>query len=399
MVSDLIIDCYTCSVSSPSNKILLIPDRDTDGLTSGTILSRTLRLLSHPQSNIHTHFLPIGTSIFTRESLSEVVTLAHTHAITHLILLDHGSRESPPLLPPPVKTLLIDHHSSSVFPANATILSAAASPPIACSSLLTFELCKPLHARVREDTAWLALLGIFGDHGPYSPLIGLGELTSVKKAYTATHTSALAALLNAPRRTPECNTCVAWELLQIAIEKGLGPKQVLKGNSNITGSRAQVLLDEMRSAAGRIKTETERCSHVAPVFSKDRRVAVVYMHSPYQIHSVVAARWASTLKGKGLMMVMAANGGYIPGKVNFSCRVVKGKEDVDIIEMLHEYAARDHWLAENVGEDWGRGHKASSGGSVTKEVWKAFLDHGLQVQKTGTQAKQKVAVDKSNTRD
>jgi hypothetical protein len=117
---------------------------------------------------------------------------------------------------------------------------------------------------VREDTAWLALLGIFSNHGPYSPLIG--ELTSVKKAYTATHTSALAALLNAPRRAPECNIYAAWELLQIATEKGLGPKQVLQGNSNITGSHAQVLLNEMRSAAGSIKTETDSWLHVAPVF-------------------------------------------------------------------------------------------------------------------------------------
>jgi hypothetical protein len=122
---------------------------------------------------------------------------------------------------------------------------------------------------------------------------------------------------------------------------------------------------------------------------------VIYMDSPYQIHSVVTARWASTLKGKGLMMVMAANGGYIPGNVNFSCRVVKEKEDVEIVEMLHEYAARDPWLAENVGEDWARGHKLSQA-AVTKQVWEAFLDRSLQAHNRHSGQ----AEDKSgNTRD
>ncbi len=68
---------------------------------------------------------------------------------------------------------------------------------------------------------------------------------------------------------------------------------------------------------------------------------------------------------------MVANYGYLPGKVNFSCRIAncaKNRPDqppVNIIAFLKEIAdlgAKD--LKERLGENFARGHKEASGGIV-----------------------------------
>jgi hypothetical protein len=66
---------------------------------------------------------------------------------------------------------------------------------------------------------------------------------------------------------------------------------------------------------------------------------------------------------------MVANYGYLPGKVNFSCRIAKcarGREPVvNIIESLKAVAGLDTTdLVERLGDKFARGHKEASGGIV-----------------------------------
>jgi hypothetical protein len=366
------------SASSP-HPVLLVPDRDADGLSSGTILSLTLQLLSKPRDKILTSFVPGGTSIFTAESRQLLTTVCKARNVSHVIVLDQGSRASPPLVGTDAKTLIVDHHAATSFPEGAAVVNACNHPPIATSSLLTYVICKPLHAAVSAKTAWLALMGIVGDLSSRAPLGPPypAELAAAKKGNTA-HLGKLVPLLNAPRRTPESNTLDAWELLQHAPSEEVAPRDLL---SPATAEK-QRLLGKLRDASARVRTETLRCGRVPPRFSRDGRVAVLYLESAYQVHPVVATRWAGMLNSRKLEFVMAANGGYVPGKVNFSCRIVKGKREngeVDIIRSLKGYAARDPWLAENIGEDFARGHREASGGSLEKDVWAAFCEKGLEV--------------------
>ncbi|KAI5848399.1 DHH phosphoesterase [Tricharina praecox] len=372
--------------ASPKN-ILLVPDRDADGLSSGTIMSLALQLLSKPQHQIHTHFVLAGRNIFSTEERELMTGLCREQEISHMIVLDQGSRAAPPLVEADTgtKVLIIDHHQSAHFPSGAVVVNACAHAPVATSSVLTYAICEPLHAAVEEKAAWLAVLGVFGDLGPstkleppYPP-----ALAAAKKKYRATHISSLTALMNAPRRTPECNTIDAWMLLQHAPddENPPTPKRILDGEVDKVG------IEQLRDASARIKAETERCRRNAPVFSADRRVAVVLMHSAYQIHGPIATMWAGFLKGSRLEVVMAANTGYVEGKVNFSCRMARsakppdGESGVDIIAMLSEYAAKDQWLLENVGTEFANGHKQATGGSLRKDVWEMFVEKGLELTK------------------
>ena len=81
---------------------------------------------------------------------------------------------------------------------------------------------------------------------------------------------------------------------------------------------------------------------------------------------------AGHLKSKALEIVLVANTGYLPNKVNFSCRVARCARDrnpaVNIIESLRAVANLSTTdLVERLGENFARGHKEASGGIVGPE--------------------------------
>jgi hypothetical protein len=80
------------------------------------------------------------------------------------------------------------------------VVSACNHAPVATSSVLTYIICDALHAGVEKKTAWLAVLGVFGDLGaatklgpPYPP-----ALAAAKNKYRATHLLSLTVLMKAP---------------------------------------------------------------------------------------------------------------------------------------------------------------------------------------------------------
>jgi hypothetical protein len=169
------------------------------------------------------------------------------------------------------------------------------------------------------------------------------------------------ALCNAPRRSAQYNVDDAWDA-------------VASATSADSISKHQ----KLRDASLEVRRETERCTHTAPKFSADATIAVLTISSAAQIHPVIATRWSGHLKSNKLEIVMCANEGYLPDKVNFSCRVAKvarareGGEKVDIIRKLESIVADDKDLRARLGESFARGHKEASGGIVGKQEWEEF---------------------------
>lgn len=129
-------------------------------------------------------------------------------------------------------------------------------------------------------------------------------------------------------------------------------------------ARSAVLQD----ARDKVNREVERCTHTAPKFSMDGRVALLRIDSGYQgesfmvyiiillenpaditsvpVHPVIATRWAGTLKSaKKLQMIMVENPGHNPDPelTSFSCRLANQfrklpeGERPNLIELLKEY--------------------------------------------------------------
>jgi hypothetical protein len=103
---------------------------------------------------------------------------------------------------------------------------------------------------------------------------------------------------------------------------------------------------------------------------------------------------------------MVANYGYLPGKVNFSCRVARcarGRDPpVNIIESLKAVANLDTTdLVERLGESFARGHKEASGGIVNTAEFEelcALMKVGEKPDKS-TEEEHKTKVEKSSQKN
>ncbi|OAQ88916.1 single-stranded-DNA-specific exonuclease [Purpureocillium lilacinum] len=342
-------------------KTVIVPDKDADGLTSGAILRRTLILLGLEPELIEGHILEKGHTVHDEE---ERRTLAAREP-AYIFVLDQGSRKSPPVVDIPHKALIIDHHWAldDDFPEGAQPVTACNSPPVATSSLLTYHICSGLHDDVEQQCDWLCVMGTHGDLGntlKWEP--PFPDMKPTFKKYTKKALNDAVSLINAPRRTASYNVPMAWEALLAAGS----PSDLLKNR-------------ELLSARAEVNAEVERCTHTAPKFSADARIAVFRISSQAQVHPVIATRWAGHLQSSKLEVVLVANEGYLPGMVNFSCRIPRSARardpPVNIIETLRSLAdkAPDQTLRERLGASFARGHKEASGGIVPKEEFEELM--------------------------
>ncbi|KAI1825923.1 DHH phosphoesterase [Xylaria intraflava] len=375
--------------ASAKQRTLIVPDKDADGLSSGVILQTTLELLGLDPSLISVHLLQKGCNIHDE---SERKAMAE-YEPAFIIVLDQGSRKSPPVIDRPHRALIIDHHWAlgDSFPEGSEYVTACNSPPVATSSLLTYHLCLGLHEDVESTCDWLCVMGTHGDLGTalkWEP--PFPDMKTTFKAYTKKALNTAVSLINAPRRTSTFDVAAAWDALATA------------------SAPADLLKDPMLQAArAEVNAEVERCTHTAPRFSADGRIAVLRIKSMAQVHPVIATRWAGHLQGPNLEAILVANEGYLPGRVYFSCRIprsAKGRDPpVNIIELLQGIAesAPDATLRERLGESFARGHKEASGGVVPKAEFEEFLDI-LEIGKkpgrtSGTRAQTGSTAKQSNT--
>ncbi|KAI1817934.1 DHH family protein [Poronia punctata] len=343
-------------------RTLIIPDKDADGLTSGAILQKTLLLLGLDADLISAHLLQKGSNVHNEDERNAIAA----HQPAYIFVLDQGSRKSPPVIDAPHRALVIDHHWAldDDFPKGAEYVTACSSPPVATSSLLTYHICTALHEEVEKTCDWLCVMGTHGDLGntlKWEP--PFPDMKATFKTYTKKALNEAVSLINAPRRTSSYDVPAAWAALTAAAT----PSQLLKN-------------DKLLSARAEVNAEVERCTHTAPKFSSDAKIAVFRINSAAQVHPVVATRWAGHLQSAKLEVVLVANEGYLPGMVNFSCRVPRSARarnpPVNIIEVLQGIAdkAPNPTLRERLGQSFARGHKEASGGIVPKAEFEEFLD-------------------------
>lgn len=334
-------------------------------------------LLGVPPELIHVHLLSKGNTIHTEE---ERVKMA-SYSPEYIFVLDQGSRSAPPVVDDDHKALIIDHHyaQDSDFPEGAAHVTACKSPPVATSSLLTYLLCEPLHSSVKQKCGWLCVVGTHGDLGntfKWEP--PFPDMTECLKKHTKKTLNDVVSAVNAPRRTATYDVRSAWDALCNTAE----PASILKNTC-------------LRAAREEVNAEVERCTHTAPKFSPDGKIAVFRINSQAQVHPVIATRWAGHLQSKSLEIVMCANEGYLDGKVNFSCRIPRCARardpPVDIIASLKHYAsisppldtidegelytngAERVPLIERLGTDFARGHVEASGGIVGVDEFEELM--------------------------
>ena len=281
----------------------------------------------------------------------------------YIIVLDQGSTSAPPLVDElETKSLILDHHLSDAFPERSQVVSACHYPPVATTSLLTYEICKVLHPSLESSCAFLACIGTHGDLGntlKWNP--PFPDMKETFRTYTKKSINDAVSLLNAPRRTAKYDVITAWEALLHSKE----PKDLL-----ING--------RLQSARAEINEEVEMNTHTPPTFTPDGRMAVLKINSAAQVHPIIATRWAGHLNSKALQIVMVANYGYLEGMVNFSCRIARCARSrdppVNIIDSLK--AAADlstDGLKERMGETFARGHKEASGGIVPAAAFEELM--------------------------
>ncbi|KAJ6439383.1 putative dhh family protein [Purpureocillium lavendulum] len=381
----------SCSVTS-HQKTVIVPDKDADGLTSGAILRKTLLLLGLEAGLIEGHILQKGNTV--HDDAERQAIAAKDPA--YIFILDQGSRKSPPVIDAPHKALVIDHHWAldDDFPQGAEHVTACNSPPVATSSLLTYHICSALHDDVEFTCDWLCVMGTHGDLGntlKWEP--PFPDMKRTFKTHTKKALNDAVSLINAPRRTASYNVPMAWEALLAAAS----PADLLTNRA-------------LLSARAEVNAEVERCTHTAPKFSADARIAVFRISSPAQVHPVIATRWAGHLQSAKLEVVLVANEGYLPGMVNFSCRIPRSararEPPVDIIATLRGLAdgAADATLRARLGESFARGHKEASGGIVPKQEFEELMavlemDRNASERKAAKSSKPLDKAKQSNTLD
>ena len=108
--------------------------------------------------------------------------------------------------------------------------------------------------------------------------------------------------------------------------------------------------EELEACRVEVNAELARVSRIAPQIR--REVAIIRFSSAAQIHPLIATRWAERLAPK---IVLAANDGFIPGRVNFALRSATPRDLLAFLRVLP--------LGHVEGE-FANGHPRATGGSV-----------------------------------
>jgi single-stranded-DNA-specific exonuclease len=323
------------AAASPDRPALIAGHFDADGLSSAALLARAFERAGRP---VATRIIGRGESAWEGEASDE---LARADA-GMLVVADLGAR--PDVIRDDVPVVVIDHHVATpgAAPETTTLISGYGVDPTPSTSLIAWWCAGALGDA--DDLLWLAAVGIIGDLGERAPF---DELADAKKRYTASALKAAVALVNAPRRASGGDASPALAALMAAD----GPKAIVRGD--VPGAA------EMATARAEVAAEVAAARKLAPRFAGD--VALIRMHSPCQIHPLIAQSWRGRLKDK---IVIAANSGYRPGWVHFAVRSGKGE---NLIAFLAQHRPP------GAGMQYGQGHEQATGGALQPDDWAAFL--------------------------
>lgn len=316
-----------------AERTLVFHDSDADGVTAGVVLQRALERLA---------FTNVARSAPTRErdawSEANRAVIASFESRS-LFVLDLGSRDESLIDGP---QCFIDHHRPDGVPPGATLISAYEWKPIPNTSLIVYDLASALVDVSELD--WIAAIGAISDVGERAPF---PLLERVRSKYAMSDLKEATTLVNAARRASEYQP----ETAARALLAHATPKELVKSQSGDVRA--------LKEAREEVKREMAQAKKAAPKFSG--RVALVRIRSRCQIHPVIAQIWRTRLPA---YIVMVANDGYVPGRVNFSMRTATSANLLDFLRAID--------IGEGEGS-YARGHDQATGGSLPVERFDALL--------------------------
>jgi hypothetical protein len=309
-------------------RVLVFHDSDADGVTAGIVLQVALERLGFANVVRRT---PTRERDAWSETNRAIIADANPEA---LFVLDLGSRNQS--LIENVPTCLIDHHRPDGTPPGALLITAYHDDPIPNTSLMVYDLC----ARIADiaDLDWIAAIGALSDVGEKAPF---PLLAAVKERYVMSHLKEATALVTAARRASDYQP----EIAARALLAHRTPRDFVNSTSPD--------VEALRAAREEVKHAMNEAKMAAPKFANN--VALIRVRSRCQVHPVIAQIWRTRLPK---YIVIVANDGYLPGRVNFSMRC---SGTTNLIDFLR-----------NLGLD-ARGHDQATGGSLPMEEWNALL--------------------------
>ncbi len=321
--------------TTPKNaRVVCLHDTDADGIAAGVLWQRALERLEY--SKLQRIVPDRERNAWTPENKRR----AAESKPDALFVLDLGNQ--PHDVVENVPTCFIDHHRPGQTRADQTLISAYSWNPVPNTSLIIYDLFSDLVGL--SDLDWIAAIGTFSDLGERAPF----EIIAItKKKYTAKYLKEATAMINAIRRASDSNP----EAAARALLKHKSPKElVLSCDDDV---------NLMKAAREEVKAAMNEAKKAAPIFAG--QVALLRMTSRCQIHPLIAQIWRGRLPK---YIVMAANDGYMEGRVNFSCRA---SGDTNVLQFL-----RGIELSEGEG-NFGNGHDGASGGSLPPARWNELL--------------------------
>jgi hypothetical protein len=312
--------------------IVILCDGDVDGLGAGVVLWHLLEQRGIAPARLKSLHPPKGCNAFTPAVRDTIQALQPGT----LFILDLGITGFD--IAPGVPILLLDHHRPEGQPPNSTVITGYQWRPVPTSSLLTYLLCNSNNEVSAK--AWVAAIGNLGDLGPEHPLMQQA-IKEQKQKYIREATS----LLNAAKRSSDPDKAIpaAFRVMRDAPSA----RAIVEGKSQD--------LEILRHFKLEVAAELNEAKRVAPKFSKTEKVALLCFNSPARVHPLLAQSWRGRLPK---YIVMAANGGFLPGKVSFSLRT---NLEVNLLDFL----ARHGQQFEGVENEYGHGHDKATGGTLT----------------------------------
>lgn len=316
-------------------RAVCLHDSDADGVTAGVVWELAMRRLG---------FESVQRILPTRERNAwgaETRPIIEQSKPDFLFVLDLGSQPQEVLGAVPV--CFIDHHRPGGVLEKDVLISAYNWNPVPNTSLIVYDLFAAITEMDNLD--WIAAIGVMSDLGERAPFELLAD---AKKTYTAKGLKEATSLINAARRAAHYEPETAAQ----ALLKSQNPKDLV--NSDLPE------VQRLREAREEVKAELEEAKKQAPKFAGD--VALLRINSPCQIHPLIAQIWRTRLPPK--FIVICANSGFIPGRINFAARSHKSVNALDFLRSIH---------LEVKDGSYAQGHDQATGGSLPVETWNELL--------------------------
>jgi len=315
--------------------VVVLSHVDADGLCAATIFKRFLDRAGVP----YRHVWPDkGENAYSPGTLKRLRDLRPSA----LVVLDLGVMEEE--IVPGVPALFIDHHRPYGRPAGALVVSSYGEDPTPPTTYVTYDALAGISSGL-EDLAWLCAVGTTGD-------VGTGFVFEHKECATRQFRRKdvvdAEVLVNSAKRASAYDVGTAADLLA-------GAKTL--DDLVRRDSPAVAALGRYRSE---VNSEVRRCRHEGPHFLW--RVAVIPFKSRCDIQGLIVEPWRRRL---GKYFVIAANFGYIEGKVAYVIRTQLDTSVIDFMESLKPPGYAGHVVF---------GHDRAGSGIVDRELWEALAE-------------------------